>query len=683
MLGIRIETSESESGWVYFHRRGPQLWRVVLLLGVLSFSTVFSGFLANRFLRQHVNEWSAQNHLARGQLAWDAGEFGVALNRAGSALAIEPGLLDALRLRHLAGVKTLDQQVLHFGDALISRPRASPEMKAEVLRTFLDFGGARLFSEAWEKWTGQQERDLEPFQLLQLEFLAKSGQLPQFFTQLGEIRAQIVDGSVTAYQADLLEIEARLATGIESDGDKADTLALLLLDRVLSARPGGEPTSIISKLIFLLDSSDPRRWKPEVALSLRDRLRRLPEGVDGKAADSLDDTLRLAGSEAGLPLLPFPESGGRDWLPMEMTTTTEGKVRTFKFKPNEEGLPPLIPENSGSEGVALEAVFGQRATHLAREMTLHEIVEERRSQGKESQLAAWLLRHREALKVLDLWEQAESIRSSEFYLAVMEALILVERYEEFHWLAKFPPRDVSRLSLEVFRALAFSAEERDSEAVSAWQQAMQLAELDFTRNNFLWLSRVALDAGEENVALEAIVGASKHPLGVMPEAVEIEWVVPVLVERGRFNDLLTVTKRLMRFDSSPVLINNAFYIGVVTGNGEGISEEILSRAARLAEENPSYPQIRNTAALLHALAGRGEDALAFYHDYELGEMGWHEFSQVRRATLALVLRANGFRSPWKKIRLSIDWSKLSPPERKFFREHLPEPEEESEKAEES
>lgn len=153
-------------------------------------------------------------------------------------------------------------------------------------------------------------------------------------------------------------------------------------------------------------------------------------------------------------------------------------------------------------------------------------------------------------------------------------------------------------------------------------------------------------------------------------AEEIGWLTGYLVEQNRLDDLESVTKRLLSRSQSPALMNNVIYLDAITSDGEKISDGVIDLATQIAENNPKFPQLRFTLALLLCLRDRNEEALAAYREEDRSGMGWHSFSPAARATLALVLAKNGSIAPFPNVSMQIDWAAMTTAEQRFFRLQL-------------
>jgi len=285
-------------------------------------------------------------------------------------------------------------------------------------------------------------------------------------------------------------------------------------------------------------------------------------------------------------------------------------------------------------------------------------------------LNQWLLRLGETGRIVNLRDPEQPILSPAVFEVIVRALLEEEQFEEALELLEYPPSNSDGIVLQVMKARACKELDRKPEETSAWRQTLLLAERDMTRNEYLRIAQFASRAGNQDITADALVGASMHPMGSMPASEEVGWLTGYLVEHGRLDDLMSVTQRLLSRSQDPTLINNAIYLTAISGDGKSISAEMIATAEQLAKDLPQYPQMRSTLALLYCLSDRDGEALAAYRETERNGIGWHSFSPAARATLALVLGGNGKIDPFPNVASQIDWSEMTPTERRFFQMKL-------------
>jgi len=285
-------------------------------------------------------------------------------------------------------------------------------------------------------------------------------------------------------------------------------------------------------------------------------------------------------------------------------------------------------------------------------------------------LMSWLLGLREYQRVIDLWNRQEVLRSPEIHEAIARSLVATESYDEALDLLRYPPENSDRIGLAALRAQVHRELEDKPGETSAWREALLEADKDMTRNEYLRVAQLAHEVQNLPILADALVAASQHPLGSLPNMEEIQWLFGYLLENHRTEDLQTLTLRLLSRNQNPILVNNALYLSLISSDGEAVSDEMVEVGRRLREIAPQYLQIRNTLALLLCLQEKGEDALSLYRESEWKGMEWHQFSPAARATLAYVLALNGPIDPFTNVAAQINWGEMSAAERRFYRLRL-------------
>ena len=297
---------------------------------------------------------------------------------------------------------------------------------------------------------------------------------------------------------------------------------------------------------------------------------------------------------------------------------------------------------------------------------------ERHRDGSLEALCRWLAGLGEIDAILELTEDnLRALAAPGLFEARVRALIDREEYEEALALLRYPPIDGDAVVMGELGAAAARALGRRSDEVAAWNKARVAAEQDQTRNRHLGLAAAALRAGEEDVAAEAYVAAFRHPLGLMPPAREVAWLLKYLTENDRPEDLLAVTGRLLQWEADePALVNNAVYLSLILG--QPVGEAGVRIMEQIVERHPEIAGFRNTLALARLETGDAAGALALYSKLEdgsaeHGKVG-DSFSSAGRAIYSLVQAENGDVQEFHAVAGTIRWEEMLEQERLFFEE---------------
>jgi len=288
----------------------------------------------------------------------------------------------------------------------------------------------------------------------------------------------------------------------------------------------------------------------------------------------------------------------------------------------------------------------------------------------QDELYRWLAGNEEFELLLSMMDPDEPIRSGAVFKAIVQALVVNERYTEAIEYLQFPPESIDKVWSFGTEAQLQSLLGNSQESVSSWRKAMIVAERDLTKNGFLRIARMAKRLGDLSVTADALVAASSHELGALPDFDEVSWMINYLVEEDRLDDLLTVSQRLLRRSRNPILINNAIYLSMISSDGKVISEDMVKTMEALRKEKPDSSSFTATAALAYCLSDREAEGLALYEEGSESQFDWEPLTETQKATVALILAKLGQAERFLEIEQAIDWSSVTSMEKRFFRTRL-------------
>lgn len=222
-------------------------------------------------------------------------------------------------------------------------------------------------------------------------------------------------------------------------------------------------------------------------------------------------------------------------------------------------------------------------------------------------VGTWLVRHGQAELALELLQGVSETRS-DAYLALLHAQLRLGKMEELEKSLETPPASADAVEIEVIRATLAARRGDESAATGAWNRALNQAAFDNSRNRFIEIARAAEAAGSGAAVLDAWVASVLSAWGQLPLAKDIEPVMMELARRGRSEDLLDVSRSLLRYEpNNPKLINNSQYLGMIHGL---VTPENASRAlAQALEAHPDMPELQSAIAMARLMEGRGAEAL--------------------------------------------------------------------------
>ncbi len=229
------------------------------------------------------------------------------------------------------------------------------------------------------------------------------------------------------------------------------------------------------------------------------------------------------------------------------------------------------------------------------------------------EIAEWLLAR-------EMWSPAEQVARAamenasspgevtRFFNVLLRSVSAQRRWEDLSQLLEKAPAGVSPMRIAVLKAMVAKQMGRKAEATSQWQEAWSLTKLEASmRNAYIELFYSARQAGEIELAADAIVEASRHPMGILPSTTDLTQMMIYLAENDRRDDLVAMTNNLFARESfSPVLVNNAVYLRQLIGKPVPGALQLIEK---FEERFPDVVGFRTTEILLLVAEERYEDAL--------------------------------------------------------------------------
>lgn len=299
-------------------------------------------------------------------------------------------------------------------------------------------------------------------------------------------------------------------------------------------------------------------------------------------------------------------------------------------------------------------------------------VVERLDPGSLGMLCRWLALLGEIETILEVTDKPTGLTDPIACEVRARALIETEDYAGALALLSYPVDSSDAVAIAILEAAAARGLGHNSDENAAWRKAQLAADSDLTRNRYLGLAEAARRAGRREVAVDAIVAACRHPVGLLPPAREIAWVMDDLVKGGRANDLLAVLARILPWEGGePALINNAVYLSLILERAVGGAA--VEAMKRIVEAHPEEAGFRNTLVLAYLAAGDAEAAIGLYPEMSVpgsDEEAWRDFSETRKAVYALALAENGDDRRFRQVVETIDWDSFFEKEGRFFESRL-------------
>ncbi|HEY1120052.1 MAG TPA: hypothetical protein VGE67_00565, partial [Haloferula sp.] len=248
------------------------------------------------------------------------------------------------------------------------------------------------------------------------------------------------------------------------------------------------------------------------------------------------------------------------------------------------------------------ASAGEESTHL------FQAAINRFSKVDPGALGTWLILHKHEQQALDILREPAKERS-DAYLALLHALLRLNREEELKEALAKPPETADKVELEIVRAVLAAKRGDTVAAKDAWTHALDEAAYDTRRNRFILVARAAEKYGAADAAENAWVAAIRSSWGPLPFYADVQPLLISLAKKGRSGDAHAICRNLSRFeDTNPVLINNYLYLSLI--HKMVVPSDAVATLTRLTKEYPDFTQLSSSLMLAEMMDHRYEDAAA-------------------------------------------------------------------------
>ncbi|RYD82107.1 MAG: hypothetical protein EOP84_09955 [Verrucomicrobiaceae bacterium] len=248
------------------------------------------------------------------------------------------------------------------------------------------------------------------------------------------------------------------------------------------------------------------------------------------------------------------------------------------------------------------AVAGDDSTHIFQEAIT------RFSKVDPGALGTWLILHKHEQQALDILKEPAKTRS-DAYLALLHALLRLNREPELREALAQPPETADMVELEIVRAVLAARRGDTAAAGIAWTNALNEASYDTRRNRFILVAKTAEKYGARDAAENAWVAAIRSSWGPLPFYADIQPLLSSLASKGRSSDVHAICRNLARFeDTNPVLLNNYLYLSLI--HNMVAPADAVATLTRLTKEYPEFTQLNSSLMLAEMMDHRPQDAVA-------------------------------------------------------------------------
>ena len=378
---------------------------------------------------------------------------------------------------------------------------------------------------------------------------------------------------------------------LDSSPEWADSRADLIAAMAPFSLVRGEAAILEAGLRKAMGSNNP---SPAVRLALIQAIRAAPTPDRVAEARKHFGVLLANHSEEGLAALQAlgDMPGGLAPGP-ELTSDLPGWVSQQKAAETIHHLLALHPAIASA---------GNDSTHIFQEAI------NRFSRVDPGALGTWLILHKHEQQALDILKEPAKTRS-DAYLALLHALLRLNRQEELKEALAHPPETADMVELNIVRAVLAANRGEDKAAKDAWGSAMDEAAYDTRRNRFILVARAAEKYGAREAAETAWLAAITSSWGPLPLYADIQPLLSSLASKGRSEDVHAICRNLVRFeDTNPVLLNNYLYLSLI--HKTMAPSDAVPTLTRLTNEYPDLTQLNSSLMLAEMMAHRNQDAAA-------------------------------------------------------------------------
>ena len=222
-------------------------------------------------------------------------------------------------------------------------------------------------------------------------------------------------------------------------------------------------------------------------------------------------------------------------------------------------------------------------------------------------LGGWLNQHGRAGQVIDLLAE-QAVAHPDAYIARLHALLREQRNAEIDAALADPPPSCDLVDLALAKVAVARFREDGAGEKNAWNEVLNYAAFDESRNRFLDVARYADMIGARTAAQDALVAAIRVGWGRIPLYADLTDLYAALAAQGRSQDLLAIYRVLLRFEPrDPELANNYLYLALLHKVIDPATA--VKELENLAATHPGAAEYGSALAMAHILADRPEEAL--------------------------------------------------------------------------
>ncbi len=343
-----------------------------------------------------------------------------------------------------------------------------------------------------------------------------------------------------------------------------------------------------------------------------------------------------SGLAPGFPLPPLPE-----WVKLQPKATTLHHLLA---------LHPAIEANPA----AAEAVFQQAVDRF---LALDP-----------GTLGTWLIRHDQidrAAKVLELPAKT----SASAFIARLHALLRQKNSAAVTAALSAPPASCDLVDLALIKVAAARLLNDSAAEIEAWNQALNGAAFDQSRNRFIELGKYAKLLGAAKIVDDAWVAAVRFGWGQIPLYRDLRGVFGSLASTSRSEDMLAMCATLLRFEpQNQELLCNYYYLALLHGIATPAS--IVKALETLTAANPKATDFLPALTMAYLMAEQPANALRQISVMKASNSISRQACQSLEATALLL---NGDAEAGGALLKGINWSALMACESLAYRNLLNRP----------
>lgn len=208
-------------------------------------------------------------------------------------------------------------------------------------------------------------------------------------------------------------------------------------------------------------------------------------------------------------------------------------------------------------------------------------------------LGTWLVRHNQSVRAAELLAEPSKTSPSAF-ISRLHALIREKNSAEITEALSASPQACDPVELELAKVAVARLRNDSAAETAAWNQALNNAAIDQSRNRCLELAKYAEMLNVPRISEDSWVAAVRFGWGQIPLYKDLRRVFGALAGQSRSEDMLAMYATLLRFEpQNPELLCNYYYLALLHGTATpaGVVKALETLTAASPEAKDFLPAL--------------------------------------------------------------------------------------------